>query len=81
MDVLRGILLPDFTEYCARVKVPTLVMCGRQDKTTPVSMTNDLSRLIAGAQEVIIPTGHLGIYDDPTAFNRPMIEFLDAQPR
>jgi pimeloyl-ACP methyl ester carboxylesterase len=81
LDVLRGILVPDFTEYCAKVKAPTLVMCGRQDKTTPVSMTNDLSRLIAGAKEVIIPTGHLGVYDDPAAFNRPIIEFLDAQPK
>ncbi len=81
LDVLRGILLPDFTEYCAQVKVPTLVMCGRHDHTTPVAFTNDLTRLIASAVEKIIPTGHLGVFDDPKAFNAPMIEFLDAQPR
>lgn len=81
MDVLRGILLPDFTEYCDKVKVPTLVMCGRHDKTTPVAFTNDLTKLIHGATERIIPTGHLGVFDDPAAFNAPLIEFLDAQPR
>lgn len=81
LDVLRGILLPDFTEYCSAVKVPTLVMCGRHDKTTPVEFTNDLTRLIKGAVERVIPTGHLGVFDDPRAFNEPLIEFLDAQPR
>jgi len=81
LDVLRGILLPDFTEHCSKVKVPTLVMCGRQDVTTPVAMTNELTRLISGAIERIIPTGHLGCFDDPAAFNKPIIEFLDALPR
>jgi 3-oxoadipate enol-lactonase len=81
LDVLRGILTPDFTEYCGKVKVPTLVMCGRHDKTTPVAFSNDLTGLISGAVERIIPTGHLGVFDDPAAFNRPLVEFLDAQPR
>lgn len=81
MDVLRGILLPDFTEHCSNVKAATLVMCGRHDKTTPVEFTNDLTKLISGAVERIIPTGHLGVFDDPAAFNKPLIEFLDAQPR
>jgi pimeloyl-ACP methyl ester carboxylesterase len=81
LDVLRGILLPDFTGYCSKVKAPTLVMCGRHDKTTPVEFTNDLTRLIDGAVERIIPTGHLGVFDNVEAFNRPLIEFIDAQPR
>ena len=56
-------------------------MCGRQDVTTPVAMTNELTRLISGAIERIIPAGHLGCFDDPAAFNKPIIEFLDALPR
>lgn len=81
LDVLRGILLPDFTGHCGKVKAPTLVMCGRHDKTTPVELTNELTRLISGAVERVIPTGHLGVFDDPVEFNKPLIEFLDAQPR
>ena len=81
MDVLRGILIPDFTEHCSKVKAPTLVMCGRHDRTTPVEFSNDLTKLISGSVERIIPTGHLGVFDDPVAFNKPIIEFLDAQPR
>ena len=81
LDVLRGILLPDFTEHCAKVKVPTMVMCGRHDLTTPVPMTNELTRLIPGAVERLIPTGHLGALDNSAAFTAPLVEFLDAQPR
>jgi pimeloyl-ACP methyl ester carboxylesterase len=80
LDVLRGILLPDFTPYCAQVNVPTLVVCGKHDKTTPLEFTSDLTRLIKGAVEKVIPTGHLGVFDDPVEFNKPLIEFLDAQP-
>ena len=81
MDVLRGILIPDFTEYCSKVKVPTLVMCGEFDRTTPVAFTSDLTNLISGAVERIIPTGHLGSFDDPVKFTRPLVEFFDNQSR
>jgi len=81
MAVLRGILLPDFTPLCSHVKVPTLVMCGEHDRTTPVEFSSDLTRLIDGAIERIIPGGHLGAIDDPETISRPLIEFLDAQPR
>jgi len=81
LDVLRGILLPDFTAHCGNVTAPTLVVCGSHDRTTPVQLSNDLTRLIPGAVERIIPTGHLGVFDNPAEFNRPLVEFLDAQPR
>jgi pimeloyl-ACP methyl ester carboxylesterase len=81
LDVMRGILLPDFTEHCARVKAPALIMCGRHDRTTPVAMTSELGQLIPHAVERVIATGHLGALDDPAAFNVPLVEFLDAQPR
>jgi pimeloyl-ACP methyl ester carboxylesterase len=81
LDVLRGILLPDFSALCAKVKAPTLVMCGEHDRTTPPAFTSDLTRLIAGAVERIIPTGHLGCFDNPVEFTRTLAEFLDAQPR
>lgn len=81
MEVLRGVLIPDFTALCAEVKVPTLVLCGRHDRTTPVEFSSHLTQLIAGAVERIVPTGHLGSYDDPATFSQPLFEFLDAQPR
>jgi 3-oxoadipate enol-lactonase len=81
MDVVRGILLPDFTDLCSKVKAPTLVMCGQHDRTTPPAFTSDLTNLISGAVERIIPTGHLGCFDDPASFHRPIADFLDSLPR
>ena len=81
LDVLRGILVPDFTSLCALVNAPTLVLCGVHDRTTPVAFTSDLTRLIEGEVERVVPLGHLGIFDDPATFTRPLVEFLDGQPR
>ncbi len=57
------------------------MLCGQFDRTTPVTMTSDLTRLISGAVERIIPTGHLGSLDDPVKFTQALAQFLDAQPR
>jgi 3-oxoadipate enol-lactonase len=81
MDVLRGILLPDFRPLCALVKVPTLVVCGAHDRTTPPNLTTELTQLIGGAVERLLPTGHFPNYDDPALLTRTLVEFLDAQPR
>jgi len=59
--------------------VPTLVVCGRLDVTTPVDQTSDLTRLIPGAREEIIEAAHLGIWENPEAFDRVVTGFLDAQ--
>lgn len=79
LDSIRGILGPDFSTLCPLVKAPTRVVCGRLDVTTPVDQTSDLTRLIPGAHEVIIEAAHLGIWENPDAFDRVVTEFLDAQ--
>jgi pimeloyl-ACP methyl ester carboxylesterase len=79
LDTLRGILTPDFTELCAQVRAPTLVVCGRLDVTTPVDYASDLTRLISGAHETIIEAAHLGIWENPDAFDRVVTGFLDEQ--
>lgn len=79
LDTVRGILTPDFTDLCQHIKAPTLVVCGRLDVTTPVDYTSDLTRLIPGARETIIEAAHLGIWENPEAFDRVMYDFLDEQ--
>ena len=81
MDVLRGVLLPDFRPLCAHVRVPTLVVCGAHDRTTPPNLTTELTQLIDGAVETLLPTGHFPNYDNPALFTRTLAGFLDAQPR
>lgn len=79
LDAVRNILGPDFSHLCQSVKAPTLVVCGRLDVTTPVDQTSDLTRLIPGARETIIEAAHLGIWENPEAFDRVVIDFLDRQ--
>jgi pimeloyl-ACP methyl ester carboxylesterase len=79
LDSVRGILGPDFSGLCPLVKAPTLVVCGRLDVTTPVEQTSDLTRLIRGARETIIEAAHLGIWENPDAFDAVVIGFLDEQ--
>lgn len=79
LDTLRGILGPDFSDLCRQVTAPTLVLCGRHDVTTPVDYTSDLTRLIAGARETVIEAAHLGIWENPAAFDRAVIDWLDEQ--
>jgi pimeloyl-ACP methyl ester carboxylesterase len=79
LDSVRGILGPDFSALCPLVKAPALVVCGRLDVTTPVDQASDLTRLIPGARETIIEAAHLGIWENPDAFDKVVVDFLDRQ--
>ncbi|MEO5669576.1 MAG: alpha/beta hydrolase, partial [Ramlibacter sp.] len=51
---------PDSHADLAKVKVPTLVMCGRQDPVTPVADHQAMAACVAGARLEFIPDfGHL----------------------
>jgi 3-oxoadipate enol-lactonase len=59
------------------VTVPTLVVCGAEDRLTPPSASQELADGIAGARLALIPgAGHLSNIEKPAAFNRVVIEFL-----
>jgi 3-oxoadipate enol-lactonase len=79
LDTMRSTLGPDFSHLCPLVKAPTLVVCGRLDVTTPVEQSSDLTRLIPGARETVIEAAHLGIWENPDAFDRVVFDWLDEQ--
>jgi pimeloyl-ACP methyl ester carboxylesterase len=62
------------------IRVPTLVVVGDQD-TPFMAPSQYLAAKIPGARlEVITGAGHLTNLDQPQAFNRVLVEFLDALP-
>lgn len=79
LDSVRGILTPDFSDLCPLVEAPTLVVCGRLDVTTPVDYSSDLTNLIPNATEVVIEAAHLGIWENPDAFDKVVYDWLAAQ--
>lgn len=63
----------------AELNAPTLVVVGELDRVTPPVLSETLASRIAGARLVRIPAaGHICIMEQPDAFNRVMLEFLDS---
>lgn len=62
----------------AAIRAPTLVMTGGEDRGNSPDMTRRLAALVPGARAEIVPgLRHMGLAEDPEAFNRPLLAFLD----
>lgn len=62
-----------------KVKVPTLILVGDEDQTTPVSDAQFLNRLIRGSFLVLIPdAAHMINMENPAAVNQALAHFLAA---
>ncbi len=69
---------PDATGDLSAIAVPTLVIVGEQDQLSPPSVAEEMAGAIRGARVVVIPdAGHLSNMENPAAFNRAMVDFLD----
>jgi 3-oxoadipate enol-lactonase len=63
-----------------RIRVPTLLVAGSEDKTAPVSVMQRMAQEIPGAELVVLEgCGHLGPMDQPEAFNTALQAFLEKR--
>ena len=70
---------PDAAPGLSAINVPTLVVSGAEDPMIPASEMAEWAALIPDAHHVVIPaTGHLPNLEDPSAFNRAVVDFLAA---
>ena len=71
---------PDFKpEQLGKISVPTVIADGQYEEAILPEHTVELARLIPGAKLVIIPNvSHMGMWQDPAAFNKEMTAFLDG---
>jgi pimeloyl-ACP methyl ester carboxylesterase len=68
---------PDSHDDLGRVRVPTLVMCGRDDPVTPVPDHEAMAATIPGARlEIVENCGHLSTIEQPESVNRVLIDWL-----
>ena len=68
---------PDNLPLLSGVRVPTLVICGRQDRATPLEMSEEIASGIAGARLCIIEEcGHLASMERPHAVTALMRDWL-----
>ena len=72
-----AVWLADQRDRAMAVDVPTLILCGDEDKVTPPALSEELSGLIADANVEIIPAaGHLANAEQPNLFNAAIDRFL-----
>ena len=63
-------------EKLDRIRVPTLVMCGREDGATPPEKSENIARAIPGARLVMLDeVGHMAPLEDPDAVNQHLVPF------
>lgn len=72
----------DGTQQIKQISVPTLVIAGDQDVSTPWERNGEvLANSISGAQAVRLPAAHLSNIDQPHSFTAALLQFLLADPR
>ena len=67
----------DQVERASNIRVPTLVVCGTEDKVTPPSLSTALAALIRDARyEPIAGAGHISNLEKPDVFNALIETFI-----
>jgi pimeloyl-ACP methyl ester carboxylesterase len=68
---------PDFRPDLAKIRCPTLVLCGRQDQLTPITDSEQIAAAIPGAKLVVVEDcGHMSTLERPEVVNKVMREWL-----
>lgn len=69
----------DLRPRLKEIKVPTLVIVGRHDFITNISMAEEMVRHIPNAKlEIFEESGHFALVEEPKKFYRVLKEFVDA---
>jgi 3-oxoadipate enol-lactonase len=69
----------NLTARLKEIACPSLVIVGREDAGTPVSMAEDIQRALPGSKLVVIPdASHLSNLEQPDAFNLALGGFVDS---
>jgi pimeloyl-ACP methyl ester carboxylesterase len=70
---------PDYRPLLPSITCPTLVLCGREDKLTPLHNSEEMAQKIPGARLVVVEEcGHMSTLERPEAVNTAMREWLKA---
>ena len=73
----EAVWLADQRDRAAAIRVPTLVICGTEDRVTSPTLSRELAHLIPDAQyEPIEGAGHLSNLERPAEFNNLVDAFL-----
>jgi pimeloyl-ACP methyl ester carboxylesterase len=72
---------PDRTELLRGLRLPTLVLCGRDDMWSPLARHEDMARFIPASQLVSVPDcGHMSTMERPEAVTSALLGWLTRGP-
>lgn len=75
-----AIKMLNFTERLKQIALPTLLIAGRDDPSTPVAASEVIEREIASSELVVLEDAmHLCNIEQPEGFNNALIAFLRRQ--
>jgi pimeloyl-ACP methyl ester carboxylesterase len=70
---------PDSRPGLGAIRCPTVVICGREDRLTPLELSEEIVSLVPGARlEVIESCGHLSTMERPAEVNAILRRWLAA---
>jgi pimeloyl-ACP methyl ester carboxylesterase len=68
---------PDATPLLARIRCPTLVLCGREDVWSPPRRHEEMRDMIAGSSLTVVPyCGHMSTMEQPAAVSEALRGWL-----
>jgi pimeloyl-ACP methyl ester carboxylesterase len=70
----------DASARLGAIRVPTMVISGREDRLVAPQNSKMIAEKIPGALLKELPGGHLFMAEYPEPFNRAVIDFIDAHP-
>ncbi len=69
----------DRTQLLSSLRVPTLLLCGREDGWSPLKRHEEMARLIPGSHLVSVPdSGHMSTMERPEAVAAAMLAWLQS---
>jgi pimeloyl-ACP methyl ester carboxylesterase len=73
---------PDNRSVLPTITVPTMVLCGSEERVCPVSVHEEIAASIPGAKLVVVPgAGHLSTIDQPELVTHALRRWLTASER
>ena len=62
-----------------KIRIPTLIICGRQDEVTPLAQSELMHERIRGSVlKIIDDAGHVSNLEQPDQFNKHLLEFVGS---
>jgi pimeloyl-ACP methyl ester carboxylesterase len=73
---------PDATPLLAKIRCPTLVLCGREDRWSPPHRHEEIRHLIPGSALTVIPyCGHMSTMEQPVAVSAALRSWVEPLTR